>query len=38
MVVSSVAELRRKNTEKELKKIKEARRLYVIMGRPSMKC
>ena len=35
MVVNSVAELRRNYTEKELKKIDEARRLYVIMGRPS---
>jgi hypothetical protein len=35
MVVNSVGELRRNYTEKELKRIEEARRLYVIMGRPS---
>jgi hypothetical protein len=35
MVVNSVAELRHNYTEKELKKIEEARRLYVIMGRLS---
>jgi hypothetical protein len=35
MVVNPVAELRHNYTEKELKKIEEARRLYVIMGRLS---
>jgi len=35
MVVTTVNELRRNYTTRELKQIDEARRLYVIMGRPS---
>jgi hypothetical protein len=35
MVVTTVNELRRNYTARELKQIDEARRLYVIMGRPS---
>jgi hypothetical protein len=35
MVVHSVEGLQRNYTEKELKRVEEARRLYVIMGRPS---
>jgi len=35
MVVATVDELRRNYTARELKQIEEARRLYVIMGRPA---
>jgi len=35
LVINTVEDLRRNYTNKELKKIEEARRLYVIMGRPS---
>jgi hypothetical protein len=35
LVVNSVEELRRNYTGRELQKVKAARRLYMMMGRPS---